>query len=95
MNFKPMSDRVLVKRADAENKTASGFIIPDASVEKANRGTVVAMGPGRSLKDGRVVPIADVGIGDVVMFEGNGISVKVDGEQLVVLKEEEIIAIVD
>ena len=95
MNFKPISDRVLVKRADAENKTASGFIIPDASVEKANRGTVVAMGPGRSLKDGRVVPIADVSIGDVVMFEGNGINVKVDGEQLVVLKEEEIIAIVD
>ena len=90
-----MSDRVLVKRADAENKTASGFIIPDAALEKTNRGTVVAMGPGRSLKDGRVVPIADISIGDVVMFEGNGINVKVDGEQLVVLKEEEIIAIVD
>jgi chaperonin GroES len=95
MNFKPMADRVLIRRLDPETKTASGIFIPDSSVEKANRGTVVAVGPGRNTKDGRVIPVADVNVGDVIMFEGNGINVKVDGEQLVVLKEEEIIAIVD
>lgn len=95
MNFKPMADRILIRRAEAETKTASGFFIPDTSVEKANRGTVVAVGPGKSTKDGLVIPIADVKVGDVIMFEGNGINIKVDGEQLVVLKEEEIIAIVE
>jgi chaperonin GroES len=95
MNFTPMADRLLVRRAEAETKTASGFFIPEVMVEKANRGTVLAIGPGRSLKDGRVIPVEDVKVGDTVMFEGNGINVKVNGEPLVVLKEQEIIAIVD
>ena len=95
MNFKPMADRVLVQRLEAETRTSSGFIIPDQSVERANKGTVVAMGPGRLLKDGGTVPIADIAIGDTVMFEGNGINIKVDGEPYVVLNENEIIAIVE
>lgn len=95
MIFKPMADRVVVRRVEPETRTSSGFIIPDTSVVKANRGTVIAVGPGKLLKDGRIVPIADINIGDVIMFEGIGINVKVNGEQLVVLKEEEIIAIVD
>ena len=94
MNFKPILDRILVRRVEAETKTASGFIIPDAAVERANRGTVLAVGPGRPLKDGTVVSVADIAVGDIVMFEGNGINVKVDGEELVVLKEDEIIAVV-
>jgi chaperonin GroES len=94
MNFKPMADRVLVRRLEAETTTSSGFIIPDAAVERANRGVVLAMGPGRLAKDGAVVPIADIQIGDTVMFEGLGTNVKVDGEEYVVLKEQEIIAIV-
>jgi chaperonin GroES len=95
MNFKPMADRVLVRRLEAENTTASGFIIPDALVERANRGVVLAMGPGRPTKHGGVIPIADIEIGNTVMFEGIGTNVKVDGEEYVVLSEQEIIAIVD
>lgn len=90
-----MADRVLIRRIDGENKTASGFFIPDALVEKANKGTVVAIGAGRQTKDGNIIPIADITLGDIIMFEGDGINVKVDGEQLVILKEEEIIAIVN
>lgn len=90
-----MLDRVLVQRLEAETKTTSGLFIPEASVEKANRGKVVAIGPGRFSKDGKIIPVTDINIGDVVMFEGNGISIKVDGEQLVILKENEIIGIVD
>jgi len=94
MNFKPMADRVLVRRTEAENKTVSGFFIPDSSVEKSNKGVVLAMGPGKSTKDGVVIPIADIKINDVVMFsQGAGIPVKVNGEDFVVLKEEEIFAI--
>ena len=95
MEFKPMHDRVLVKQDDSETKTASGFIIPDSSVEKANKGTVIAVGPGKSTKDGAVIPVA-VTIDEKVMFApGTGIKVKVNGEEMLVLKEEEIIAIVE
>lgn len=95
MNFRPMLDRVLIQQAEAETKTASGFIIPDAVVEKANKGTVIAMGPGRSIKDGQVIPIANIKVGDLIMFEGKGIPITVNGQQMIVLKEDEIIAIVD
>ena len=95
MNFKPTLDRLLVSRLEAETKTSSGFIIPDASVGKSNRGEVLAMGPGRINKDGVTIPISDIQVGDVVMFEGIGISVKVDGKDYIILKEQEVIAIVD
>jgi len=95
MNFKPILDNVLVRRNDAETKTASGFFIPDASVGKPNTGTVMAMGPGKANKAGIVVPIAEIAVDNVVMFNnGAGIPVKVDGEEYIVLKEEEIFAIV-
>lgn len=95
MNFKPMFDRVLVKQADPETKTASGFIIPDASVEKANTGTVLAVGPGKNTKDGVLIPVT-VEVDNRVMFApGAGIKVKVDGEDMLVLKEDDIIAVVD
>ena len=95
MNFKPMFDRVLIKEFDAETKTSSGFIIPDSSVEKANKGTVIAAGPGKLTKDGITVPMT-INVGEIVMFmPGAGIKVKVDGEELLVFKEEDIIAIVD
>jgi len=95
MNFKPMADRVLVKQAEAETKTASGFFIPDASVEKANKGTVLAVGPGKTTKDGVVIPVP-VNIDDQVMFApGHGIKVKVDGQECLVLKEDELIAVVE
>lgn len=95
MNFKPMLDNVLVRLNEAETKTASGFIIPDASVEKPNTGTVLAVGPGKANKAGVVIPIAGIEVNNVVMFsQGAGIPVKVDGNDYVVLKEEEIFAIV-
>jgi chaperonin GroES len=94
MNFKPMFDRVLVKQADAETKTASGFIIPDASVEKVNKGTVIAVGPGKATKDGVVIPVP-VSVDDQVMFmPSSGIKVKVNGEEMLVLNEDDLIAIV-
>ena len=96
MKFRPMLDHVLVRRAEAETKTSSGLFIPDASVGKSNKGTVLAIGPGKSTKDGAVIPIAEIKLNDVVMFsEGAGIPVKVDGEDFIVLKEEEIFAIVE
>jgi chaperonin GroES len=95
MDFKPMADRVLVQQDDTETKTASGFFIPDSSVEKANKGTVLAIGPGKTTKDGVVIPMP-VEINDKVMFApGAGIKVKVNGEEMLVLKEEELIAIVE
>ena len=95
MNFKPMADRVLVQQDASETKTASGFIIPDASVEKANKGTVVAVGPGKTTKDGQIIAIP-VEVNNRVMFApGAGIKVKVNGKEMLVLKEEELIAVVE
>jgi len=95
MNFKPMADRVLIEQDDTETKTASGFFIPDSSVEKANRGTVIAVGPGKSTKDGVIIPIPVVVDQKVMFAPGAGIKVKVAGREMLVLKEEELIAIVE
>lgn len=95
MNFKPMADRVLVRQSESETKTTSGFFIPDSSVEKANTGTILAVGPGKTTKDGVVVPIP-VEVNNKVMFApGAGIPVRVEGEDYIVLKEEELIAVVE
>jgi chaperonin GroES len=95
MDFKPMFDRVLVKQSDAETVTASGFIIPDSLVEKANTGIVISVGPGKAVKDGSIVPLT-VQANDKIMFmPGSAIKVKVDGSEMLVLKEDDIIAIVD
>ena len=94
MNFKPMYDRVLVRQVEAETRTASGFIIPDAIQEQPNQATVLATGPGRLNKDGVTIPMT-VKVEDKVMFApGAGIKVKVDGEEYLILVEEEIIAVV-
>lgn len=93
MAFTPMADRVLIDQAEQESTTSSGFIIPQAVQEVANRGTVIAVGPGRTTKDGTVIPVA-VQVGDRVMFEsGAQIPVKIDGVQLLILKEEHLIAV--
>lgn len=90
-----MADRILLRRAEAETKTVSGFFIPEMSVEKTNKGTVIAMGPGKLSKDGQVIPIADIAVNNTVMFSnGAGIPVTVNGEEFLVLKEEEILAVV-
>ena len=92
--FKPMGPRVLVRRAPTETKTSSGFIIPDAATEKANQGTVLAVGGGRVTDTGVVIPV-EVNVNDEIMFiQGAGSNIKVDGEELLVLREEDIIAVV-
>ncbi|AOJ04120.1 MULTISPECIES: co-chaperone GroES [Burkholderia] len=94
MSLRPLHDRVVVKRLDQETKTASGIVIPDSAAEKPDQGEIVAVGPGRRDADGkRVEP--DVKVGERVLFgKYAGQPVKVDGNELLVLREEEIVAVV-
>lgn len=93
MRIRPLRDRVLLKRLEAAHKTASGIVIPDAAAEKPDQGEVIAVGPGERLKDGTVRPLA-VKVGDKVLFgKYAGQAVKIEGEELVVVREEDIIAI--
>jgi chaperonin GroES len=95
MKFKPMHDRVAIKLQNAEGRSAGGIVIPDNAQEKPNTGTVVAVGPGRLTPEGALVSMT-VTPGNTVMFGKHaGHAVKVDGEELVVLREEEIFAIVE
>ncbi|MDA0557057.1 co-chaperone GroES [Burkholderia pseudomallei] len=94
MSLRPLHDRVIVKRLDQETKIASGIVIPDSAAEKPDQGEIVAVGPGRRDADGkRVEP--DVKVGERVLFgKYAGQSVKVDGNELLVLREEDIVAVV-
>ena len=94
MSLRPLHDRVIVKRLESETKTASGLIIPDAAAEKPDQGQVLAVGNGKILDDGKVRPL-DVKVGDRVLFgKYSGQAVKVDGEEVLVMREEDIMAIV-
>lgn len=94
-SIRPLHDRVILRRVDAEEKTAGGIIIPDTAKEKPIQGEVVAVGPGARDESGRLVPM-DVRVGDIVLFgKWAGTEVKLDGEDLLVLKETDIIGIVD
>jgi chaperonin GroES len=94
MSLRPLHDRVIVKRLDQETRTASGIVIPDSAAEKPDQGEIVAVGPGRRGDDGkRVEP--DLKVGERVLFgKYAGQSVKVDGNELLVLREEDIVAVV-
>jgi chaperonin GroES len=95
MKLKPLHDRVLVKRLEQEEKTAGGIIIPDTAKEKPMQAEVLAVGPGARDDSGKVQPL-DVKVGDVVLFaKWSGTEVKVDGEDVLVLKESDIIAIIE
>ena len=95
MNRRPLHDRVIVKRLDQETKTASGLIIPDAAAEKPDQGQILAVGNGKVGDDGKVRPL-EVKVGDRVLFgKYSGQSVKVDGEELLVMREEDIMAVVN
>jgi chaperonin GroES len=94
MNLRPLHDRVIVKRLDQETKTASGIVLPDAAAEKPDQGKVLAVGNGKILEDGKVRAL-DVKVGDTVLFgKYSGQSVKVQGEEVLVMREEDIMAIV-
>ncbi|RZS77152.1 co-chaperone GroES [Pigmentiphaga kullae] len=94
MALRPLHDRVIVKRLDNERKTASGIVIPDSAAEKPDQGEVLAVGPGKKTEDGKVLPV-DVKVGDKVLFgKYAGQAVKVDGHELLVIREEEILAVI-
>ncbi len=91
--FRPLHDRVVVKRIDAESKTAGGIIIPDTAQEKPQTGQVVAVGPGGRDEAGKLVPL-DLKVGDKVLFgKWSGTEVKIDGEDLLIMKESDIMGV--
>ena len=93
MSFRPLHDRVLVRRVEAEEKTAGGIIIPDSAKEKPAEGEIVAAGNGARAEDGKVTPL-DVKVGDRVLFgKWSGTEVKVNGEDLIIMKESDILGI--
>jgi len=93
MNFRPLHDRVLVKRLDGEEKSAGGVIIPDTAQEKPMEGKVVSVGPGMPSEDGKLVPL-DVKAGDRILFgKWSGTEIKVDGDELLIMKESDIMGI--
>ena len=95
MNIRPLHDRVIVVRLDAEHKTAGGIVIPDTAAEKPDQGVVVAVGPGKRLGDGRIsAPSAN--IGERVLFgKYTGTTVKLEGEEVLVMRDEDILCVVD
>jgi chaperonin GroES len=94
MNLRPLHDRVIVKRLDQETKTASGLIIPDAAAEKPDQGEILAVGNGKVQDNGQIRAL-EVKVGDRVLFgKYSGQAVKVDGQELLVMREEDIMAVV-
>ncbi|MEE9432989.1 MAG: co-chaperone GroES [Sphingorhabdus sp.] len=95
MKFRPLHDRVLVRRVEADEKTAGGIIIPDSAQEKPQEGEVVAAGAGAKAEDGKVTPL-DVKAGDKILFgKWSGSEVTVDGEELLIMQEKDILGIVE
>ena len=95
MGFRPLHDRVLIRRVEAEEKTAGGIIIPDTAKEKPMEGEVVSTGPGARGEDGKIQPM-DVKAGDRVLFaKWSGTEFKLDGEDLIIMKESDIMGVLD
>jgi len=95
MKIRPLHDRVIVKRLDEEKTSAGGIIIPDTAAEKPIQGKVVAVGKGKILENGEVRPL-DVKVGDKILFgKYGGTEVKVDGEDLLVMREEDVMAVIE
>ena len=95
MKFRPLHDRVVVKRVEEEGKTKGGIIIPDTAKEKPSQGEVTAVGPGGRDEAGKLIPI-DLKVGDRVLFgKWSGTEVKLDGEELLIMKESDIMGIID
>ncbi len=93
MKLRPLGDRVIVQRLENERQTASGIVIPESATEKPDQGTVLAVGTGKRSDDGTVIPL-ELKVGDKVLFgKYAGQSVKVDGEEVLVIREEEVLAV--
>ncbi len=94
MDFRPLHDRVLVERVEAETKSAGGIIIPDTAQEKPQQGKVIAVGSGNRDESGKLVPL-DVKAGDIILFgKWSGTEVRIDGKDLLIMKESDILGIV-
>ena len=94
MKFRPLHDRVVVKRIDAEEKTAGGIIILDSAKEKPSQGEVVSVGPGGRDEAGKLIPI-DLKVGDIVLFgKWSGTEVKIDGTEVLIMKESDIMGVI-
>ena len=94
MKFRPLHDRVVVKRIDAEEKSAGGIIIPDTAKEKPSQGEVIAVGPGGRDEAGKLTPL-DVKKGDKILFgKWSGTEVKIDGQELLIMKESDIMGVI-
>ena len=95
LKFRPLHDRVVVKRIDAEEKSKGGIIIPDTAKEKPQEGEVVAVGPGGRDEAGKLIPI-DLKVGDRVLFgKWSGTEVKIDGQELLIMKESDVMGVVE
>lgn len=95
MKIRPLHDRVIIKRVESETKSAGGIVIPDNAAEKPMKGEVIAVGKGKILENGDVRPL-DVKVGDKVLFgKYSGNEVKVDGDELLVMREEDIMAVIE
>jgi chaperonin GroES len=93
MKFRPLHDRVVVKRLDAEDKTTGGIIIPDTAKERPSQGEITAVGPGGRDESGKLIPI-DLDVGDRVLFgKWSGTEVKIDGQELLIMKESDIMGV--
>ncbi|RAZ73061.1 co-chaperone GroES [Mesorhizobium atlanticum] len=95
MKFRPLHDRVLVRRVEAEEKTAGGIIIPDTAQEKPQEGEVIAVGPGARDESGKLTPL-DVRVDDRILFgKWSGTEIKIDGEELLIMKESDILGVIE
>ena len=95
MAFRPLHDRVLVRRIEADEKTAGGIIIPDTAKEKPHEGEVIAVGPGARDESGKLVEL-DVKVGDRILFgKWSGTEIKLDGEDLLIMKESDVMGVID
>jgi len=95
MNLRPLQDRIIVKRVEEEAKTAGGLFIPETAKEKPQRGEIVAVGKGKKTDDGKVLPL-DVKVGDKVLFgKYAGTEVKIDGEEYLMMREDDLLAVVE
>jgi chaperonin GroES len=95
MRFRPLHDRVLIKRIEQEEKTKGGIIIPDTAKEKPQEGEVIAVGPGGRNEDGELIPL-DVKAGDRVLFgKWSGTEVKIEGDELLIMKESDLLGVIE
>ena len=95
MKFRPLHDRVVVRRIEEDMKTAGGIIIPDTAKEKPSQGEIIAVGPGGRDESGKLIPI-DIKVGDRVLFgKWSGTDVKIDGEELLIMKESDVMGVIE